>query len=114
MPMPLEIVGLGQPEVRFVWDEGDEDVWSARALRIMCTCAYCVSEITGAKLLDPATVAADITVASMSLVGNYGVSIAFSDGRHAAPRRLELGGGFGDTCTEERRKYPRMESHARG
>lgn len=80
MPMPLEIVGLGQPEVRFVWDEGDEDVWSARALRIMCTCAYCVSEITGAKLLDPATVAEDITVTSMNLVGNYGLSIAFSDG----------------------------------
>ena len=80
MPMPLEIVGLGQPQVRFVWDEGDEDVWTARALRVMCTCAYCVSEITGEKLLYPATVAADITVTTMSLVGNYGVQIAFSDG----------------------------------
>src|SRR5690606_25756593 len=26
MPMPLEIIGLGQREVRFVWDEGVEDV----------------------------------------------------------------------------------------
>ena len=78
--MPQEIVGLGQPEVRFVWDDDTADVWTARALRIMCTCAYCVSEITGAKLLDPATVATDITVTTMSLVGNYGVSIAFSDG----------------------------------
>ncbi|MEZ4401488.1 MAG: DUF971 domain-containing protein [Kofleriaceae bacterium] len=80
MPMPMEIVGLGQPQVRFVWDEGDEDVWSARALRLKCTCAYCVSEITGEKLLDPATVAAEITVTTMNLVGNYGLSIAFSDG----------------------------------
>jgi ATP-binding protein involved in chromosome partitioning len=80
MPMPLEIVGLGQPEVRFVWDEGDADVWSARALRLRCTCAYCQSEATGERLLDPATVAEGITVTNMSLVGNYGVSIAFSDG----------------------------------
>ncbi|MBK9035455.1 MAG: DUF971 domain-containing protein [Myxococcales bacterium] len=80
MPMPLEIVGLGQPEVRFVWDEGDEDVWTARALRIMCTCAHCVSEATGEQLLDPSTIATDITVATMNLVGNYGLSIAFSDG----------------------------------
>lgn len=80
MPMPLELIGLGKPEVRIVWDEGDEDVWTARALRLRCTCAYCQSETTGERLLDPATVAQDITVTTMSLVGNYGVSIAFSDG----------------------------------
>ncbi len=33
MPMPLEIIGLGKREVRFVWEEGVEDVWPARALR---------------------------------------------------------------------------------
>lgn len=80
MPMPLEIVGLGQPEVRFIWDEGDEDRWPARALRLRCTCAYCQSETTGERLLDPATVPTDLTVTTMNLVGNYGVSIAFSDG----------------------------------
>ena len=78
--MPLEIVGLGRPEVRFVWDEGAEDVWSARDLRIRCTCAYCQSETTGERLLDPASIPADLTVANMSLVGNYGVAIEFSDG----------------------------------
>ncbi|MBE7450900.1 MAG: DUF971 domain-containing protein [Kofleriaceae bacterium] len=79
MPMPLEIIGLGQAEVRFVWDEGDEDVWPARTLRQRCTCAYCQSETTGERLLDPASVPEDITVTAMNLVGNYGVSIAFSD-----------------------------------
>ena len=53
MPMPLEIIGLGKREVRFVWDEGDEDVWAARELRIRCTCANCQSEATGERLLDP-------------------------------------------------------------
>jgi ATP-binding protein involved in chromosome partitioning len=77
--MPLEIVGLGKAEVRFVWDEGVEDTWTARTLRQRCTCAYCQSEATGERILDPESVPADITVTSMSLVGNYGVSIAFSD-----------------------------------
>jgi ATP-binding protein involved in chromosome partitioning len=80
MPMPLEIVGLGKPEVRFVWDEGEEDTWGARELRIRCTCAHCVSESTGKRLLDPASVPADLTVKDMHLVGNYGVGIEFSDG----------------------------------
>lgn len=78
--MPLEIVGLGKTEVRFVWDEEHETVWPAQALRRRCTCAHCVSETTGERLLDPATVPADISVTHMELVGNYGVSIHFSDG----------------------------------
>jgi len=79
MPMPLEIIGLGKPEVRIVWDEGEEDVWSARVLRLRCTCAYCQSEATGEPLLDPATVPEDITITNMALVGNYGLSVTFSD-----------------------------------
>jgi ATP-binding protein involved in chromosome partitioning len=78
--MPLEIVGLGKAEVRFVWDEGVEDAWSARELRLRCTCAHCISEATGEPLLDPATVPEDIVVKDMHLVGNYGVGILFSDG----------------------------------
>jgi ATP-binding protein involved in chromosome partitioning len=80
MVMPLEIIGLGKREVRFVWDEGDEDVWSVRDLRIRCSCAHCQSEVTGERLLDPASVPADLTVKDMHLVGNYGVGIHFSDG----------------------------------
>jgi ATP-binding protein involved in chromosome partitioning len=89
MPMPLEIVGLGQPTVRFVWDHGDEDLWTARALRLRCTCAYCQSETTGERLLDPASIAVDLTIANMSLVGNYGVSIAFSDGHSTGIYRFK-------------------------
>ena len=80
MPMPLEIIGLGKAEVRFVWDEGDEDVYSARDLRIRCTCAHCQSEVTGERLLDPKSVSDSLTIADMHLVGNYGVGIHFSDG----------------------------------
>ena len=78
--MPLEIIGLGKQEVRFVWDEGVEDVWTTRDLRLKCTCAHCQSESTGERLLDPATVPHDITVKDMHLVGNYGIGIHFSDG----------------------------------
>jgi ATP-binding protein involved in chromosome partitioning len=80
MSMPLEIIGLGKREIRFVWDDGAEDLWGARELRIRCACAHCQSEATGARLLDPATVAADLSVNDMHLVGNYGIGVQFSDG----------------------------------
>jgi ATP-binding protein involved in chromosome partitioning len=88
MLMPLEIVGLGQPTVRIVWDEGDETTWSARELRIRCVCAHCQSEATGARLLDPDTVPADLTITNMALVGNYGLSVHFSDGHTTGIYRL--------------------------
>lgn len=81
MPMPVEIIGLGKPTVRIVWEEDDEgDTWSARDLRLRCTCAYCQSETTGERLLDPASVPEDLTITDMSLVGNYGLAVHFSDG----------------------------------
>jgi ATP-binding protein involved in chromosome partitioning len=88
--MPLEIIGLGKQEVRFVWDEGVEDLWSARDLRIKCTCANCQSEATGERLLDPATVPADLSIKDMHLVGNYGVGIHFSDGHTTGIFRFAL------------------------
>jgi ATP-binding protein involved in chromosome partitioning len=79
--MPVEIIGLGKPTVRIVWEEDDEgDTWSARDLRLRCTCAYCQSETTGERLLDPASVPEDLTITDMSLVGNYGLAVHFSDG----------------------------------
>ncbi len=88
MPLPLEIVGLGKPEVRIVWDEGDEDVWTARELRLACVCAMCQSEATGERLLDPATVPDDLTVTHMAFVGNYGLGVHFSDGHSTGIYRL--------------------------
>lgn len=96
MPMPVEIVGLGKPEVRLVWDEGDEDVWPARELRLRCTCAFCQSEMTGERLLDPETVPEDLTVTHMELTGNYGVNVHFSDGHTTGIYRFStLVGGPG-------------------
>ena len=79
MSMPLEIIGLGKPEVRFVWDDDSEDTYGTRELRLRCACANCQSEATGERILDPASVPADIIVVDMVLMGNYGVSIHFSD-----------------------------------
>jgi len=96
MPMPLEIIGLGKTEVRFVWDEDAEDVWPSRELRLLCTCAHCQSEMTGERLLDPSSIPADIAVSEMRLTGNYGVNVHFTDGHTTGIYRFtKLQGGPG-------------------
>ena len=79
MSMPLEIIGLGKDNVVFVWDDESKTEIGARALRLLCTCAHCKSEITGERTLDESKVPEQLTVKAMKLVGNYGVNVHFSD-----------------------------------
>lgn len=88
MLLPLEIVGLGRRDVRIVWDEGVEDTWGARELRLRCVCAHCQSEATGERLLDPKSVPEDLTITDMAVVGNYGLGVHFSDGHTTGIYRL--------------------------
>ena len=82
MPLPIEIVGLNQSALRIVWDEGDEQTFDVRDLRLACRCAHCVHEMTGQRLLDPATVPPVVTATAIELVGSYGMQITFSDGHN--------------------------------
>jgi DUF971 family protein len=67
-------------EVRIRWPGGPEAVIPPARLRDLCPCAGCVEEGTGRKLLDPATIPADIRPTEIAPVGNYAVQIQWSDG----------------------------------
>lgn len=80
MPLPVEIIGLDRPTITLVWDDDETSEYTARELRLMCRCALCVDEWTRAPLLDPATVPETIRARAIDIVGNYGMSIKWSDG----------------------------------
>ncbi len=62
------------------WADARVDRLGFRDLRLACGCAGCIHEFTREPLLDPDTVPLDITIAGMSLVGNYAIQINWSDG----------------------------------
>ena len=51
-----------------------------RELRASCQCATCVNEFTGEQMLDVNTIAPDIRAKDVQAVGNYAISIDWSDG----------------------------------
>lgn len=67
-------------QVKIEWADGAESLFSAADLRRVCPCAGCVSEATGIRTHDPATVPDDLEQSDLHLVGNYAVSMQFSDG----------------------------------
>ena len=77
---PRVITKSDPSRVTLAWADGHTTVYGARELRQMCPCAGCVDELSGRRTLDVGKVPADIVTAGVSLVGNYGIAILFSDG----------------------------------
>ena len=51
-----------------------------RFLRGRCSCAACVDEFSGRRLVGESDVAEDVSVAGLDPVGSYAVKITWSDG----------------------------------
>ncbi|HEX6960546.1 MAG TPA: DUF971 domain-containing protein [Lacipirellula sp.] len=81
-PMPRDLqADRAQGVLHIVWSDRT-DALPFRYLRNECGCAQCVNEWTGERMLDPATVPADISIERMELVGNYAVRIYWTDGHY--------------------------------
>jgi DUF971 family protein len=62
------------------WEDGTSTSATAQVLRQQCPCAACVDEWTNRRTLDPARVPADLRIQSLQPVGNYALTLSFSDG----------------------------------
>lgn len=90
MILPSKIFRRGKDEIGFEWIDGTKSVFHVRDLRLACPCALCVDETSGKKLLDPATVPADISIESIESIGRYAVGILWSDGHRTGIYTYEL------------------------
>ena len=75
-------VDLTEDGVAIEWDDGHQGVHDAMFLRVNCGCAECVEEWSNRKLLDPATVPADIHAEDYLMVGRYAVQFLWSDAHY--------------------------------
>ncbi|QDV09685.1 hypothetical protein Poly30_52430 [Planctomycetes bacterium Poly30] len=80
VPAPARIGRRDPSKITFDWQDGVSNGASAAAIRRGCPCAHCIDEHTGRPLLDPSSVPDHLTQKEVVLVGNYAISIVFSDG----------------------------------
>lgn len=77
-PLPVVTPVAGALSVQ--WPDGSETVLPNRAVRLACRCANCIDENSGEPLLDPEKVPEKVSAEAIQPLGNYAVSIAWSDG----------------------------------
>ena len=70
----------GDQVLELAWSDGRADRLAYRYIRGECPCALCRDEWSGARILDPATVRADLRLDGMDPIGNYAVRLSWSDG----------------------------------
>ena len=75
----IKSLQLTEDGISVEWDDGHESVYEAKYLRVNCGCAECVEEWSQRKLLDPASVPADIRAEDYLMVGRYAVQFLWSD-----------------------------------
>lgn len=77
---PVEI-GPTEDEsrLRIVWGDGLVAEYVPRELRLLCPCAVCVDELTGARRLRPEAVDADVHPVAIHYVGRYALQFVWSD-----------------------------------
>jgi DUF971 family protein len=68
--------------IEIEWSDGAKTVYSPAELRGICPCAQCVDEVTGRRVNDPGSAPADLTQSNLHMIGNYAISMQFSDGHH--------------------------------
>ncbi len=73
-------VELTDSDVSFTWSDGKTYKINNLDLRDGCKCALCVDEYTGVKILKRENISASIKGEDAIALGNYAVSIKWSDG----------------------------------
>ena len=75
----IENIELDGQNVLVRWTDGHVSRYDAKYLRVNCGCAECIEEWSKRRILDPATVPADIRAEDYLMVGRYAVQFLWSD-----------------------------------
>ncbi len=79
-PDPAEITQPSKTEVRIVWKDGHESLYTGYGLRIGCRCAGCMDEMSGKKRLHDELIRKDVYPLAIDPIGRYAIQFHWSDG----------------------------------
>lgn len=83
-PAPVRIRSIRADRIlELAWPDGLEVRLPFRFLRARCSCAACVNEFTGERMVDVDDIPAGIEIEGAELAGHYALRITWND-RHSS------------------------------
>jgi ATP-binding protein involved in chromosome partitioning len=89
-PEIAEVTRPSPSDVRILWKDGHESIYTGYALRLGCRCAVCVEEMSGDKRLRTESISKDVYPLSIDPVGRYAIRFQWSDGHSTGIYTFEL------------------------
>ncbi len=89
-PLAVESISLTDEGISIAWADGHVGFYSNKYLRVNCGCAQCVEEWTNRRLLDPATVDANIRAEDYLPIGKYALQFLWSDAHYTGIYPFEI------------------------
>ena len=89
-PLAVESITLTNESISIAWADGHVGFYSNKYLRVNCGCAQCVEEWTNRRLLDPATVDANIRAEDYLPIGKYALQFLWSDAHYTGIYPFEI------------------------
>jgi len=65
--------------IHIQWDDGHQSYYGHRYLRSQCSCAHCVNEMTGKRMISLAEIRRDVEALDWIQVGRYALQFLWSD-----------------------------------
>lgn len=72
-------VQLRPDGIHIQWEDGHQSYYEHRFLRYQCSCAHCVSESTGKRMISLEEVRKDVEALDWIQVGRYALQFLWSD-----------------------------------
>jgi len=80
---PIGFLRRDPRTLSILWEDGQRHDFDVRDLRLACSCALCIEEMTGRPLLDPKTIRSDVSPQKIESKGNYAIQFDWSDGHNS-------------------------------
>lgn len=109
---PIALQKISDQILKIKWSDKTETEYEVRKLRYNCSCAHCVNEWSGDRMVKLENIPKDVKPKKIDSVGNYAIKITWNDGHDSGIYSFQsLKNDLANLCTPSEEKKEHKGCH---